>query len=210
MININDESDDEYNEVSYDEELSDESLDEADKIDETNELILDDSYDSDDSENSDDPEADIAILKKKMIFPKKSQNVSKIPQVIQMPQLKGILLPKPKPIIELPKKNVKKYSSEEIDNILQNMPGINVTNNPINYDRKDIYDLLQKEAQESVKDFDVRKSITLKIADIKDPKLKNTTCVVIGLMIAKKLRFGVKYDENVEILLRDILDILKT
>ena len=205
MMDINDEdaSDDEYNEVSYD-ELSGET---SDEIDEVNELVIDDS--EDDSDDS-DVDVDADTLKTTMFFPKKGQNTNKIPQIIPMPQLKGIVLPKTKPVIEIPRTNIKKYNAEEIEMILQNMPGINVLANTINYERENVYDLLQKEAQESIKDFNIRKDITLKVSYIEDPKIKSSTCVVIGLMIAKKLRFGVTYEENVETLIKSILDILKT
>lgn len=200
-------SDDEYNEVSYDEELSTET---SDEIDEINDLIIDDdSYES--SEEEDNEEINIVTLKNNMIFPKKSQATTKVPQIIAMPQLKGIMLPVQKPAAEvLPSKNTKKYDSKEIDLILQNMPGINISDNSINYQRESIDDLLQKESQESLKDFNIRKEITLKINNIKEPKIKNSTCVVIGLMITKKLRFGIKYEDNIENLIKYILDVLKT
>ena len=218
-------SDDEYNEVSYEvsyeEDLSNET---SDEIDEINDLIIDgNSYES--SEEEDNEEINIVTLKNNMIFPKKSQVITKVPQIIAMPQLKGIMLPSDKRSVEgtksllptqkpatevLSNKNNKKYDSKEIDLILQNMPGINISDNPVNYQRENIDDLLQKESQESLKDFNIRKEITLKINNIKDPKIKNSTCVVIGLMITKKLRFGIKYEENIENLIKYILDVLKT
>jgi len=203
-MNINDGDSSEEDENEYDELSNELSNETSDEIDEVNELVIDDSDD-----DSDDSEVDTVTLKTTMIFPKKSQTMTKVPQIIPMPQLKGIVLPKPK--IELPnKKNVKKYDAEEIEMILQKMPGINISNNPIDYERQDIYDLFCKESQESIKDFNIRKDITLKIYNIENPKIKNSTCIVIGLMIAKKLRFGIKYEDNVEILIKDILDILKT
>lgn len=204
MINVSDENDssysEEYDENDYD-EISNES---SEEINDLNDLKLED---SDESENSESSDVDIT-LKTTMIFPKKGQNVNKIQSIVPIPQLKGIVLPKQKPLIVLPKKNVRKYDAEEIELILQKMPGINVSDNPINYDRQNIYDLLEKESQESIKDFNIRKDITIKIHNIENLKIKNSTCIVLGLMIAKKLRFGIKYDDNTEILVKDILAML--
>lgn len=196
-------------EENEDDRFSGEEEEEEDEIDEINDLILSGSDNSQDSESSEDSDTDVITLKSTMIFPKKSQVITPIPQ------LKGIVLPTPKSQvivskqkIELPNKNVKKYSAEEIETLIQKIPGINISNNPIDYDRLDIFDLLEKEAQESIKDFLTRKEITLKINGIDDPKIKNNTCVVLGFMIAKKLRFGIKYDDNTELLIKNILDML--
>jgi len=199
-----DSSSEEYDDENIDVTHESDETDESDEIEENNDLILDESEDSDQSE-----EVDTETLKTTMFFPNKGKNTNKTPEIIRMPQLKSIVLPKQKSAIELPKKNVKVYSNKEIETILENMPGINVLTNPINYDRENIYELLQQESQESLKDFNVRKEITLKINNIKEPKMKNSTSVVLGSMITKKLRFGIKYDDTVEILIKDILEILK-
>ena len=201
---IDDESYSSYSDEHDDGQLSDDENEEnSESLEEKNDLILD----NDEVSDSEDSDTD-AILKTTMVFPKKSQNINKIKPIVPIPQLKGILLPKPKQLIELPKKTVKKYSTEEIETLVQNLPGINISDNPIDYNRSDISDLLEKEAQESVKDFNMRKDITLKINRIENPKIKNYTCVVLGLMIAKKLRFGVKYDDDTENLIKDILAML--
>ena len=205
MIN-NDNNSFSSEEDSYDEndENSYENSSETDdEVNDLNDLIPDES-----SESSEDSDLE-TTLKTTMVFPKKGQSVTKIQSTIQIPQLKGIVLPKQKETIILPKKIIKKYDNEEIEKILSQMPGINISNNNnINYERENIYDYLQKEAQESDKDFSVRKDITLKIRDTKSLEIKNSTCVVIGLMIAKKLRFGIKYDEHIEVLIKDILSML--
>jgi len=203
-------SDNEYDSYSDEndenEEFTNETSEEDEEIEEMNDLILDNSNDSEDSEDSD---TEVITLKTTMVFPKKGQSTSKInpiKPITPMPQLKGIILPKQK--IEPPKKNVKQYSTEEMELLLEKIPGINVSTNTISYDRLELSDLLEKEAQESVKDFNTRKEITLKIARINNPVIKNNTCIVLGLMIAKKLRFGIKYDEDVETLIKDILAML--
>jgi hypothetical protein len=200
MINVGDEDGSSFSD-EYENEYEEISNESSDEIDEANELDLGDSDDSDNSEDIDD-----ITLKTTMIFPKKGQN--KPQAILPMPQLKGIVLPKQKPIILLPKKVVKKYDEEEIELILQKMPGINILNNPIDYENKNMYDLLEKESQESIKDFSIRKEITLKISNIKDPKIKNSTCIVLGFLVMKKLRFGIKYDNDIEILVKDILAML--
>lgn len=193
----------------YEEELSDDNSDESGEIDQANELVISDSEDSNDSEESE--EINEKTLKTKMIFPKsKNQAANNIKEVISVPSLKGIVLPKQ---VQLPKKpeskTGKSYSDQEISSIVQTMSGINVKNNKIDYDRLNINDFLQKETQESDRDFKMRKDFTLKIASIENLKIENSTIVVLGSMLTKKLRFGIKYDEKVESLISYILELLR-
>jgi len=186
--------------------------DHFEKVNDLDELLSDESDDLDYLDHSD---LNVKALKTTMIFPKKSQTASKIPDVTPIPKLKGLVLPKSTQQaslpskIQLPKENTKKYTEDEIETITKNLPGINILNNPINYERDNIYDLLGQESQESTKDFQTRKEITLKISNIENPKIKNSTSVVLGLMIAKKLRYGINYDDNTENLIKYILSMLR-
>lgn len=199
-------SDSEYDSQGY-EVPTDESVSKSyDSEEEVNENLIDLGdviENSDDSSESSDEELK---LKTTMILPKKGQATKPIKELIPIPRLPGMNLSKQ--IAEPPKKLTKVYNTEEIEEIIKQMPGINLSNKLINYEREDITDLLEKEAQESLKDFNVRKEITIKISNIKKVEIKNSTSVVLGLMIAKKLRFGIKYDENIEVLIKDILAML--
>jgi len=200
-------SDHDFDSQEYDGASNDSISKSYESDDELNENVRDlgDVLDDESNESSESSDEELK-LKTTMIFPKKGQTTKPIKELIPIPRLQGINLSKQ--TTELPKKITKVYNTEEIDEIVKQMPGINLSNNLINYEREDINDLLEKEAQESVKDFAVRKEITLKITNIKSVKIKNSTSIVLGLMIAKKLRFGIKYDENIEVLIKDILAML--
>lgn len=103
---------------------------------------------------------------------------------------------------------VKKYNSNEIDLMTKNMPGINIGKEYKKAVGFNISDLLEKEAAESIKDFQIRTEITTKIANIKDPKISDLSSVILGLMITKKLRYGVKYDENIELLIKFLMSLM--
>jgi len=200
-------SDSDFDSQEYDGASNDSISKSYESDDEINENVRDlgDVLDDESNESSESSDEELK-LKTTMIFPKKGQTAKPIKELIPIPRLPGINLSKQ--TTELPKKITKVYNTEEIEEIVKQMPGINLSNNLINYEREDINDLLEKEAQESVKDFGVRKEITLKISNIKSVKIKNSTSIVLGLIIAKKLRFGIKYDENIEVLIKDILVML--
>jgi len=200
-------SDSDFDSQEYDRASNDSISKSYESDDEINENVRDlgDVLDSESNESSESSDEELR-LKTAMIIGKKGETTKPIKDLIPIPRLPGINLSKQ--TIEPLKKITKVYNTEEIEEIVKQMPGINLSNNLINYEREDINDLLEKEAQESVKDFVVRKEITLKIFNIKSVKIKNSTSIVLGLMIAKKLRFGIKYDENIEVLIKDILAML--
>jgi predicted DNA binding CopG/RHH family protein len=199
-------SDSEYDSQGY-EVPTDESVSKSyDSEEEVNENLIDLGDVVDNSDESSESSDEELKLKTTMIFPKKGQAAKPIKELIPIPRLPGMNLSKQ--TVEPPKKLTKVYNTEEIEEIIKQMPGINLSNKLVNYEREDITDLLEKEAQESVKDFNVRKEITIKISNIEKVEIKNSTSVVLGLMIAKKLRFGIKYDENGEVLIKDILAML--
>lgn len=84
--------------------------------------------------------------------------------------------------------------------ILEKMPGISISGNTPAPTRvsADINDILQKEADETLEDFEARRILTLKLVSIPDYKLNNSTAVIAGLIMMKKSKLGITYDNDVE------------
>jgi hypothetical protein len=105
--------------------------------------------------------------------------------------------------IKLPEAKI----TDEINQIIEKMPGINIShnNNNSDYDSIDINDLLVKETSESPTDFKIRTDLTIKISKITNPKINNNTAVTLGFMISKKLRYHITYDDEIENVIKAIL-----
>jgi hypothetical protein len=73
----------------------------------------------------------------------------------------------------------------------------------------DINDLLHKEADESEDDFEARRRLTLRLANIENYKLNNSTAVVLGHMMMRKSRLGIKYDTDIEAGINQVLKLVE-
>ena len=59
-------------------------------------------------------------------------------------------------------------------------------------------DVLRRESWETLQEFQARKILTTKLAEIPDFKINTMSSVVIASMMMKKCKFGLEYDENAE------------
>jgi hypothetical protein len=95
-----------------------------------------------------------------------------------------------------------------IEEILAKMPKLS-TIPPIASGSSDINDIIQKQDSEDTDDFEVRKTLTLKLASIPDYKLNNVTAVTVGYMLMHKAKIGFKYDDDIESALSYLTELLK-
>lgn len=84
--------------------------------------------------------------------------------------------------------------------------GITPATNPV---APDINDLLHKEASESDEDFEARRRLTLRLAAIENYHLNNATAVVLGHMMMRKSRLGIKYDTDIEAGINQVLKLVE-
>lgn len=68
----------------------------------------------------------------------------------------------------------------------------------------DINNIIIQDEFESDTDFEIRKDLTLKIANNKYYPLNNMTTVVMGRMLCNKMKLGVTYDDDIENILEMI------
>lgn len=73
----------------------------------------------------------------------------------------------------------------------------------------DINNIIVQDEYESDIDFEIRKELTLKIANNKYYPLNNMTTVVVGRMLCNKMKLGVTYEDDVENLLEIISNYIK-
>ncbi len=73
----------------------------------------------------------------------------------------------------------------------------------------DIHDIIIQDEYETVEEFMVRQTITLRIATIEDYELNPMSAVVIGRMIINKIKLGVTYDPHVEQLIEKLVAYIK-
>jgi hypothetical protein len=73
----------------------------------------------------------------------------------------------------------------------------------------DINELLQKETDETPEDFEARRRLTLQLASIQDYKLNNVSAVTAGLMMMKKAKLGLTYEQDVEAALSYLTSLLQ-
>jgi len=98
-----------------------------------------------------------------------------------------------------------------INEILSKMQGITISTGseqpsvvPIN-----INDILIKETDETVEDFEARKILTHQLASIPDYKLNTYAAVTAGLIMMKKSKLGVSYTPDVEAAIGYLIELLK-
>lgn len=99
----------------------------------------------------------------------------------------------------------------DVNAILNKMPGISVlgvTPAPVQVS-PDINNMIKQEADETAEDFEARRRLTLQLANIPDYKLNNSAAVTAGLIMMKKSKLGVKYDEDVEAAIAYLTSLLQ-
>lgn len=98
-----------------------------------------------------------------------------------------------------------------INEIIAKMKGVTVTGVSAATPNvaADLKDMLQKESDETIDDFEYRKVLTEKISTIPNVSLNNVTCVTLGLMIMKKAKLQVNYDSDIESVITYILEMLR-
>ena len=85
--------------------------------------------------------------------------------------------------------------------ILKRLNGVYVSN-PIGNAEDNINYIMEKNIGEDDGEYQIRWKLTRKIKDL---NISNLTAIKLGYMIMKKLRYGVKYDDDVEIILEKII-----
>lgn len=73
----------------------------------------------------------------------------------------------------------------------------------------DINTLIIQDEHESDIDFNIRKELTLKISNNMYYPLNNMTSIVMARMLCNKMKLGVTYDDEVEIILEKIISYIK-
>jgi hypothetical protein len=98
---------------------------------------------------------------------------------------------------------------EDIDTILQKMPGISINPAP-NEENVNITinDLLKQESSESDDDFALRAELTIKLIDELNYKLNLNTAVTIGHIIMKKAKLNLTYDPDLEFAIQHLMNQL--
>jgi hypothetical protein len=84
--------------------------------------------------------------------------------------------------------------------------GITPAVNPMS---PDINDVLHREADESEENFEARRRLTIRLATIENYRLNNTTAVVLGHMMMRKSRLGIKYDTDIEAAINQVLKLVE-
>lgn len=97
------------------------------------------------------------------------------------------------------------------NDLLTNLPGINVlgVSAYIHDDEIDLDDLLVQEFNESPRDFEARRRLTIQLANIQDFKLNNVSALVAGKMILKKINIGISYSDDIENVLNQLLSMIE-
>ena len=100
-------------------------------------------------------------------------------------------------------------SQIDLNALIEKMPGITITGGKIpDIIPADINDILIKESSESDEDFEARKQLCFKLANIPDYKLNNRTCVVLSSMLIMKAKIGQTYERDVEAALTYVTNLL--
>jgi len=120
--------------------------------------------------------------------------VASIPQISGLKPITGLQITPS--IAKLPEKK----PTVDIEAILVKMPNITISAGTAVPPQvaADINDMLQREADETLDDFEARRRLTIKLASIPDYKLSNTAAVTAGFIMMKKSKLGITYDPDIE------------
>jgi hypothetical protein len=146
----------------------------------------------------------------KLSFEDKLKKLSKVSPLLDetsliqpSPKIQPLIQPSPKIqqlIQQSPKIQQQNTNLDEIY-ILKRLNGVYVSN-PIGNVEDNINYIMEKNIGEDDGEYQIRWKLTRKIKDL---NISNLTAIKLGYMIMKKLRYGVKYDDDVEIILEKII-----
>lgn len=73
----------------------------------------------------------------------------------------------------------------------------------------DLNDLITKDVFESSVQFEIRRQLTMRILQLKNPKINPNTALTLGHMIINKADLGLSYDSATESAIEQVLGYLE-
>lgn len=98
---------------------------------------------------------------------------------------------------------------DDLKELITKMEGININHSLQSYNIKnkvdDINNLIVKDDNESLMDFEIRKQLSFHILNNKKYEMSNITAVIISRVIMNKIKYNCNYEKDVEDFITNIV-----